>query len=67
MNNNYKVDRTSIKKVKMKEVKSDFSFWQTKPYEVRLATLESIRQEYNRWKYGTQPGFQRVYSIVKRT
>ena len=28
--------------------------------------LEEIRREYHRWKYGAEPGFQRVYSIAKR-
>ena len=45
---------------------NDFAFWQTQPHELRLATLEQIRQEYHRWKYGTEPGFQRVYTIIKR-
>ena len=30
--------------------KSDFAHWQTQPYQVRLATLEQIRQEYHRWR-----------------
>jgi hypothetical protein len=53
-------------KTRLHEQKSDFAFWQTQPYEKRLATLEQIRQEYNAWKYGTQPRFQRVLSITKR-
>ena len=54
------------RKVRIDEQKSDFAYWQSQPYEARLATLEQIRQEYHRWKYGTEPGFQRVYTIVKR-
>jgi hypothetical protein len=46
--------------------KSDFAYWQAQPYWARLAALEQIRQEYHRWKYRIQPGFQRVYKIVKR-
>jgi len=53
-------------KVKIGEQKSDFSYWQTQPYAERLAALEQIRQEFHRWKYDAEPGFQRVYSIVKR-
>ena len=59
--------RTVITKVKIAEAQSDFAFWQTQSYEQRLATLETIRQEYIGWKYGNQQRFQRVYTIVKRT
>ena len=53
-------------KVKLREQKSDFKYWQTQPVEKRLATLEKIRSEYHAWKDDTQPGFQRVLSVVKR-
>jgi hypothetical protein len=55
----------SVKKIKVSEQTSDFAYWQTQPYEVRLATLEQIRQEYHRWKYGTEPGLPRVYTIQR--
>lgn len=45
---------------------SDFAFWQTQPPQARLAALEEIRQEYNRWRYGARQRFQRVYRLVKR-
>jgi hypothetical protein len=32
----------------------------------RILALETIRQEYNQWKYGNQRGFKRVYKIAKR-
>ena len=54
------------KKVGLHEQKSDFAYWQTQSYEARLAALEEIRREFHRWKYGAEPRFQRVYSIVKR-
>ena len=60
------MDKTAFKKISMKEAQSDFAFWQSQPPEKRLEALENIRQEYIRWKYGTQPRFQRVYRIVKR-
>jgi hypothetical protein len=60
------IDKTYVRKGKLKEQGNDFLFWQTQPYEVRLETLEQIRQEYNIWKYGSEQGFQRVYRIVKR-
>lgn len=67
MQNTENVDRKSFRIIKKSEVQSDFAFWQTQSYEKRLETLETIRQEYIRWKYGTQPGFQRVYTIIKRS
>jgi len=55
-----------LTKIKITEQKSDFAYWQTQPYFLRLAALEQIRQEYHQWRYGVQPGFQRVYTIIKR-
>lgn len=43
----------------------DVVFWKQQPTAQRLAALEQIRQEYMRWKYDHQPGFQRVYHIIK--
>lgn len=59
------MDKTVIRKGKIKEQGNDFQFWQSQPYETRLAVLEQIRQEYNDWKYGSEQRFQRVYRIVK--
>ena len=53
--------------VRTDERRSDMAYWKTQAPEQRLATLEAIRQEYIAWKYGHQPGFQRVYRIVKHT
>jgi len=55
-----------LTKVNITEQKSDFAYWQTQPYFLRLAALEQIRQEYHQWRYGVQPGFQRIYTIIKR-
>jgi len=55
-----------VKKYKMGEQPSDYSYWKTQPPAARLAALEIIRQEYNDWRYGAQTRFQRVYRIVKR-
>ena len=57
---------TIINWVRKYDQRSDFLFWQTQGYEKRLATLETIRQEYISWKYAYKPGFQRVITIVKR-
>ena len=56
----------SIRVVKMNDKKNDFAFWQSQPNEARLEALESIREEYNNWKYGSQQRFQRVYRVVKQ-
>jgi hypothetical protein len=60
------LDKTAFRKVKIKEAQNDFAYWQTQPYEKRLATLEAIRTEYIKWKYGTQQRFQRVYTIIEQ-
>jgi hypothetical protein len=44
----------------------DLKFWQAQPPAARLAALEEIRREYHHWRYGAEPGFQRVYTILKR-
>ena len=62
-----KIDRSVLRKIKIDDDQGDFAFWQTKPYEERLATLEAIRQEYIAWAYDSKPGFQRVYTIAKQT
>jgi hypothetical protein len=55
-----------INKYNIDEQPSDFSFWQSKSYEERLAALEQIRKEYNSWRYDAEQGLQRVFRIVKR-
>lgn len=62
----FSVDRTSIKKVKLNEEKTDYSYWITKSHEARLEALESIREEFNKWRYHDQQRFQRVYKIIKQ-
>ncbi len=60
------IDKTFVRKGKLKQQGNDFLFWQSQPYVVRLATIEQIRQEYNTWKYGSEQRLQRVYRIIKR-
>ena len=55
-----------VKFISIHDQPSDFAYWQSQPYSARLTTLEEIRLEYHQWRYGYEPGFQRVYSIVKR-
>jgi hypothetical protein len=56
-----------VNKIKLKEQKNDFDYWQNQSYATRLKALEEIRQEYHNWKrINAKPGFQRVYKIIKR-
>ncbi|WP_235526493.1 toxin secretion, membrane fusion protein [Nostoc piscinale] len=54
-------------KVKLKQQKSDFAYWQNQSYQSRLEALEQIRQEYHRWKDSSaESRLQRVYTISQR-
>lgn len=55
-----------VKKVKLRERKSDFAYWQSQPPQARLEALEEIRREYHRWKYGAEPRIQKVVAIIKK-
>jgi hypothetical protein len=56
-----------INKRSLKEKKTDFVFWQSKPETERLATIEILRQQYIKYKYGNvQPRFQRVCRVIKQ-
>ena len=55
-----------VTKAKLSDKKTDAAYWREQSYAVRLAALEEIRQEYHHWRYGAEPGFQRVYTIIKR-
>ncbi len=57
----------AVRKVKIDRQPSDFVYWQNQPAVSRLAALEDIRRAYIAWKYDSDPGFQRVYTIVKRS
>ena len=55
-----------INKIKIKDKKTDFSYWQQQPYQTRLQALEQIRQQYHQYKYNAEPRLQRVYTISQR-
>lgn len=55
-----------VKIIRKGEEESDYNYWKNQPLEKRLEALEEIREEYNKWKYADQQGFQRVYRIIKR-
>ena len=56
----------TVKKVNMRSPKTAIAYWRTILSHERLVALEELRQSFIQWKYGTQPMFQRVYTIVKR-
>jgi hypothetical protein len=55
-----------IGKIQEMDRSLDLKYWQAQPPAARIAELEEIRREYHRWRYGAEPRFQRVYSIIKR-
>ena len=60
------VDRSVAKKIKLAEEKSDYSYWINQTVAARLSALESIRDEFNSWKFNDQQRFQRVYRVIKQ-
>lgn len=55
-----------IKRTKLTEKSSDFTYWQSRSFVERLTALEEIRREYNSWKYtDAEQRFQRIYRITK--
>jgi hypothetical protein len=54
------------KKTSLSQQEPDYIYWQSLPVIERLAVLEQLRMEYHAWKYGSEPRFQRVLSIIKR-
>jgi len=60
------VNRSMVRKLKLKEEKSDYLYWANQPVAARLGALESIREEYNNWKFHDQQRFQRVYRVIKQ-
>lgn len=61
-----RLDKSFVRRGKLRDQGNDYEFWKNQPYEARIAAVEEIRREYNTWKYGSEQGFQRVYRVVKR-
>jgi len=59
------VDKTRVRKIRLKDEECVFLYWINQSVEDRLSALEAIRAEY-KWKYGDQQGFQSVYRIIKQ-
>ena len=53
-----------VTKTTLKSSTSDVAYWRSLPYAAWLAALETIRREFNQWKYHAEPRFQRVYTII---
>ncbi len=60
------MDKTLVRKIRIEDEKSNFLYWVKQSVEARLSALETIRAEYNQWKYDDQQGFQSVYRIIKQ-
>jgi len=60
------VNRSIAKKIKLSEERSDYSYWVNQSVEARLDALESLRDEFNNWKFNDQQRFQRVYRVIKQ-
>lgn len=59
--------RKNINIVRLDKDHSDVSYWREKSPEERIMFLESLRSQYNEWKYSdAEQRFQRVYRIVKQ-
>lgn len=57
-----------IRKYKLGEEPNDLEFWLTKSETERLSALESLRDLYIKLvNNGSKPGFQRVYTVIKRS
>jgi hypothetical protein len=62
-----------VKKVSLRQMGNDFSYWQAQSYQARIEALEEIRLEFQTMvnmhpkdSIDVQSGLQRVYRIVKR-
>jgi hypothetical protein len=51
---NSRIDRSQVKIVKKGQEEDDIYFWLERMPIERIWALETIRQEYNQWKYGNQ-------------
>ena len=60
------VNRSIVNKIKLTEERSDYSYWVNQSIEARLDALESLREEFNNWKFNDQQRFQRVYRVIKQ-
>ncbi len=60
------VNRSVVRKIKLTEQGNDHSYWINQSAEARLDALESLREEFNNWKFNDQQRFQAVYRVIKQ-
>ena len=53
-----------IKIVNLKDVQTDYIFWQTKSFQERLEAIEFLRMQYIKFRKDVQPRLQRVCRVV---
>lgn len=59
--------KKQVKKYKLGEQPNDLAFWLTLTPAERIAALEELRERHVYFFLnGVNPGFQRVYKIIKR-
>jgi len=60
--------KKQIKKYKLGEEPNDLQYWLTLSPAERVLALEELRERYIKFYLnGINPGFQRVYKIIKQT
>ena len=60
------VNRSIVKKIKLSEERSGHDYWINQSVDARFDALESMREDYNNWKFNDQQRFQRVYRVIKQ-
>jgi hypothetical protein len=58
MQTSSRMDRTQVRVFKKGQEPDDLLYWLSVPPIERIRTLETIRLEYNTWKYGPERRFQ---------
>lgn len=61
-----RLDKTQGKRTTLHSKENDFQYWSKQSYEKRLEALDYLRDQYIRYKYGTRPRLQRVYTVIER-
>jgi hypothetical protein len=56
-----------VHKYNLGEEPDSIHYWKKKSLKLRLEGLEFLRIQFIKMRYGTRPGFQRVYRVIERT
>ncbi len=57
----------TVAKYRVGEEPVEAELWSAMSGDQRLAALIEMRKRYLRWRYGTEPGLERVLRIARRT